>query len=111
MDAQRHVDNVNRPRNGCQVISKAHPREGSLRAMPRDMKALLITLSAAALLSACASPPRYAYFKEGASRHTVDSSLAKCNYQIKLQKTPPDEREGLKKLCMEGEGYRLKRVG
>ena len=37
--------------------------------------------------------------------------MAKCEYQIKVQKTPPGEQAGLKKLCMEGEGYRLKRVG
>ena len=75
------------------------------------MKSLVIAAAAAALLSACASPPRYAYVKEGASTHTTQSAMAKCEYQIKVQKTPPGEQAGLKKLCMEGEGYRLKRVG
>ena len=75
------------------------------------MKALIIAVGTAALLSASASPPRYAYVKEGASQHTTESALAKCDYQIKLQKTPPGEQAGLKKLCMEGEGFRLKRVG
>lgn len=75
------------------------------------MKSLVIAAAAAALLSACASPPRYAYVKEGASNHTTQSALAKCEYQIKVQKTPPGEQAALKKLCMEGEGYRYKRVG
>ncbi|GAO73512.1 hypothetical protein CSE6_041_49490 [Comamonas sp. E6] len=75
------------------------------------MKSLVITLGAAALLSACASQPRYAYVKEGASSHATQSALAKCEYQIKVQQTPIGEQPGLKKLCMEGEGYRYKRVG
>lgn len=45
-----------------------------------------------------------AYIKEGTSTHTTQSAMAKCEYKIKVQKTPPCER-------MEGEGYRLKRVG
>jgi hypothetical protein len=92
------------------VVSKAHPREGSLRAIPKDMKALLITLGAASLLAACGSPPKYAYVKEGASAHAMQSTLAKCEYQVKVQKTPIPEQASLKKLCMEGEGYRLKQV-
>ena len=75
------------------------------------MKSVVIAAGAAVFLSACASPPRYAYVKEGASSHTTQSALAKCEYQIKVQKTPLDQQAGLKKLCMEGEGYRLKRVG
>lgn len=75
------------------------------------MKSLIIALGFAALLSACASQPRYAYVKEGASAHATQSALAKCEYQIKVQKTPISEQPGLKRLCMEGEGYRYKRVG
>ena len=36
--------------------------------------------------------------------------MAKCEYQIKVEKTPPSEQAKLKKLCMEGEGYRLRQV-
>ena len=75
------------------------------------MKSLIIAAGAAVLLSACASPPRYAYVKEGASAHTTQSAMAKCEYQVKLQKTPVGEQAGLKRLCMEGEGFRYKRVG
>lgn len=69
-----------------------------------------LSLLAAASLSACSAPPRYAYVKEGASTHTTRSDMSKCEYNIKLQKTPIGERDALQKLCMEGEGYRLKRI-
>jgi len=36
--------------------------------------------------------------------------MAKCEYKIKAQKTPPGEQAELKNLCMEGQGYRYKRV-
>lgn len=74
------------------------------------MKNIFLTLGLVALLSACSSPPRYAYQKEGASAHTTQSAIAKCEYQVKVNKTPVGEQGALKKLCMEGEGYRLKRV-
>ena len=73
------------------------------------MKFTIAALSAVAL-SACSSPPRYAYVKEGSSRHSTQTALSKCEYQIKLQKTPVGEQNALRKLCMEGEGYRLKQV-
>lgn len=73
------------------------------------MKFAIAVLSAV-VLSACSSPPKYAYVKEGASRHSTETALSKCEYQIKLQKTPVGEQNALRKLCMEGEGYRLKRV-
>ena len=74
------------------------------------MKAYFFVLACAALLTACSSPPRYAYQKEGSSAHTTKSALAKCEYQVKVNKTPISEQEALRKLCMEGEGYRLRRV-
>lgn len=73
------------------------------------MKLAIVVLSAVAL-SACSSPPRYAYIKEGSSRHSTQTALSKCEYQIKLQKMPVGEQNALRKLCMEGEGYRLKQV-
>jgi hypothetical protein len=71
---------------------------------------LVIAVLSAIVLSACSSPPRYAYTKEGSSRHTTESALSKCDYQIRVQKTPVGEQRALRKLCMEGEGYRLKQV-
>lgn len=72
---------------------------------------ILLASAAALVLTACAAPaPQYAWVKEGASAHATQSDLSKCNYQIKLQKTPVQEQNELRKLCMQGEGYRLKRV-
>jgi hypothetical protein len=33
--------------------------------------------------------------------------MAKCEYQIKVQKTPPSEQAGFKKLCMEARATAL----
>ena len=75
------------------------------------MKAIVLVGSVITFtLAGCAAPPRYAYVKEGASTHTTRSDMSKCEYNIKLQKTPIGERDALQKLCMEGEGYRLKQV-
>lgn len=74
------------------------------------MKNCLLVLGVASLLAACSSPPRYAYQKEGSSAHTTQSAMAKCDYQIKVNKTPVGEQQELRRLCMEGEGYRLRRV-
>lgn len=74
------------------------------------MKLVLIA-AVCFVVAGCASPPRYAWVKEGASAHTTQSDISKCNYQIKLQKTPAVQQSELLSLCMQGEGYRLKRVG
>ncbi len=74
------------------------------------MRPVAFSIASLVLLTACGSPPRYAFVKEGASTHTTRSDMSKCEYQIKLQKTPPGEQSALQNLCMEGEGYRLKRV-
>lgn len=73
------------------------------------MKFAIAVLSVVAM-SACSSPPRYAYVKEGSSKHSTETALSKCEYQIKLQKMPVGEQNALRKLCMEGEGYRLRQV-
>lgn len=73
------------------------------------MKLVLMAVTALAL-TACAAPPRYGWVKEGSSGHTMQSDLSKCNYQIKLQKTPVHEQDELRALCMQGEGYRKKRI-
>ena len=74
------------------------------------MKNISIVFSLAFLLSACASPPRYGYVKEGASAHDTTNSTSECQYQIRLNKTPQTEADGLMKLCMQGKGFRVKRV-
>jgi len=48
--------------------------------------------------------------KEGASEHQRTDALSECRYQIRLNKTPASEEAELLKLCMQGKGFRLKRV-
>ena len=74
------------------------------------MKNTLLVVAVASAISACATPARYAYVKEGASEHQRTDALSECRYQIRLYKTPATEEAELLKLCMQGKGFRLKRV-
>lgn len=74
------------------------------------MKKRLAITGFALILSACAAPARYDYVKEGASEHQKTDALSECQYQIRLNKTPGTEQAELLKLCMQGKGFRLKRV-
>ena len=77
----------------------------------RQMRNFVLIASAALLLSACASPARYAWVKGGASDHQRTNDTSECTYQVRLNKTPAAEQKELHSLCMQGKGYRLKRVG
>jgi hypothetical protein len=74
------------------------------------MKNTLLIVAVASAISACATPARYDYVKEGASEHQRTDALSECRYQIRLNKTPATEEAELLKLCMQGKGFRLKRV-
>lgn len=74
------------------------------------LKKLITTISSVIILSACAGPARYAWMKEGASDHQRTNDVSECKYQILLNKTPVAEQNELRNLCMQGKGYRLKRV-
>lgn len=74
------------------------------------MKNTLLIIAVSAAISACATPARYDYVKEGASEHQRTDALSECRYQIRLNKTPATEEAELLKLCMQGKGFRLKRV-
>jgi hypothetical protein len=76
-----------------------------------QMRNLILITCATLILSACASPARYAWVKEGASDHQRTSDTSECTYQVRLNKTPTAEQKDLHSLCMQGKGYRLKRVG
>ena len=78
---------------------------------PLIMKNILFVASAALFLSACASPARYAWVKEGASDHQRTNDTSECTYQVRLNKTPVAEQKELHSLCMQGKGYRMKRIG
>ena len=74
------------------------------------MKKLWVVILAALFLGACAAPARYEYMKDGASDYERTDALSECQYQIRLNKTPAEEQKDLLKLCMQGKGFRLKRV-
>jgi uncharacterized lipoprotein YajG len=71
---------------------------------------LIVASIATVLLAACAAPPRYMWMKDGVSTDGVDTAQSECNYQIKLNKTPQAQQNELRNLCMNGKGFRLKRV-
>lgn len=74
------------------------------------MKKQLVITSFVLLLSACAASARYDFVKEGVSEHQKTDALSECQYQIRLNKTPATEQAELRKLCMQGKGFRYKRV-
>lgn len=69
----------------------------------------LIAIYCGLFLVGCAAP-RYDYVKEDASPFQRTSALSECRYQIKLNKTYVKDEAELTKLCMQGKGFRLKRV-
>jgi hypothetical protein len=74
------------------------------------LQKICVVFGLALLLTACAAPPRYEYTKEGASDHEKINSISECQYQIRLNKTPPAEINELNHLCMQGKGFRIRRV-
>lgn len=74
------------------------------------MKNTLLIIAVASTISACATPARYHYVKEGASEYQRTDALSECRYQIRLNKTLATEEAELLQLCMQGKGFRLKRV-
>lgn len=73
------------------------------------MKKLAI-VATTLFLAGCATTPQYDYTKEGASDHQRTDALSECQYQIRLNKTPANEQAELLRLCMQGKGFRLRRV-
>jgi hypothetical protein len=56
------------------------------------------------------APPKYDFVKDGVTEHQKVDALSECQYQIKLNKTPVFEQKELLNLCMQGKGYRYKRI-
>lgn len=75
-----------------------------------QIRLAIFIASVALLLSACAAPVRYDYVKEGVSEHLKTEALSECQYQIRLRTTPAAEQAESRKLCMQGQGFRLARV-
>lgn len=74
------------------------------------MKNLFTTIPFFVALCACAAPARYDYVKEGTSEYQKIDAVSECDYQIRLNKTPGTEQADLRRLCMQGKGFRYKRV-
>lgn len=74
------------------------------------MKVKLLLIASTFIVSACAAPAKYDYVKEGASEHQRTDALSECRYQIRMNKTQATEEAELLKLCMQGKGFRIKRV-
>jgi hypothetical protein len=73
-------------------------------------KNVLIAAIATLTLTACVAPPKYDFVKDGVTEHQKVDALSECQYQIKLNKTPIFEQKELLNLCMQGKGYRYKRI-
>ena len=69
---------------------------------------VFLSIAVAGLLVGCAAP-LMVWTKPGVSQEDRNSPLSKCEYQVRLQKTPESDVQGLMRLCMQGEGYRLTR--
>ena len=74
------------------------------------MKSKIVLAFVAVSLVACASTPVFDYVKEGVSQYQKTDALSECQYQVKLNKTAVAEQKELIKLCMQGKGFRLKRI-
>jgi len=74
------------------------------------MKMKIALVVATVILAACSSQARYQFFKEGATPAERIDAVSECEYQVRLNKTPADERRELIGLCMQGKGFRLKRI-
>jgi hypothetical protein len=61
------------------------------------------------LLGACAEH-HYAWMKDGASKYETTNVQSDCEFQVKLNKAPPNEHPELIGLCMQGKGYRYRQV-
>ena len=74
------------------------------------MKNLLAAVLALFTLAACSTPPRSAWVKEGSTESQRVDALSQCQYEMRLNKIPAKERSDLLQLCMQGKGYRYRRV-
>ena len=74
------------------------------------MKMLLTAVVLLPILAACTTPPRSAWVKDGATESDRTTALSQCQYEMRLNKVPAKERFDLLQLCMQGKGYRYRRV-
>lgn len=70
----------------------------------------LVLVTASLVLLGCAAPRKFEYVKQGATKFDTENAVSECQYQVRLNKTPKAEQGELMNLCMQGKGYRYKRV-
>ncbi|MCL2076670.1 MAG: hypothetical protein FWH15_09615 [Betaproteobacteria bacterium] len=66
---------------------------------------IVFAFFAAAFITGCfGSQPTWR--KEGVSAEDAHSALAKCKYEVGLNKIPKESQQELIENCMEGQGFR-----
>jgi len=77
-------------------------------AMKKIVSCLVVTFSV--VFVGCAAPARYGYVKEGSTQAQGVDAMSECRYQIQLNKTATEKQNELLQLCMQGKGFRLRRI-
>lgn len=76
------------------------------------LKMITISVISGTLLSACSmlkpmpQKPAERWFKEGVSFEDSRTKLAKCRYDVGMNKVEPTEKDSLISSCMAADGYR-----
>lgn len=71
------------------------------------LKTTSITLSCLFMLSACViDVPNARWYKEGVSANDTKTKLAKCQYDIGMNKVEVTEKHSLIQSCMMTDGFR-----
>lgn len=69
---------------------------------------LLLSLAVLSMLTACATPvhiPGY-WHQEDVSKKDTQTHLAKCIYNVEMNKVSPEKEQRLINTCMVGKGFR-----
>jgi hypothetical protein len=75
------------------------------------IRASALIVFSALFVVGCETPPKFDWVNSNATVAQKENTLADCEYQIKLNKTPPGQQQDLRNLCMRGKGFRWQRVG
>lgn len=68
--------------------------------------AICSTLAACAQMHPMPQKPADRWFKEGVSHHDASNKLAKCTYDVGMNKVEVTEKTTLIISCMQADGYR-----
>ena len=65
---------------------------------------LSIIFALSMILTACGGPSTW--YRAETSRHNMENDLAKCRYEIRMNKIPEDKVQKFVADCMQAKGYR-----